>query len=118
MGFHKGRTIIDARTFKARQVFQWRPSILSHCRNHDCGRWNSSAFDPVTEKVRVFPLPNDGSSSISNANLNTATFDHNAVLWFTGQSGIYGRLDPSIGRIQVFNAPSGPGPYGITTTAL
>ena len=72
--------------------------------------------DPVTEKVRVFPLPNDGSSSISNANLNTATFDHNGILWFTGQSGIYGRLDPAIGRIQVFNAPSGPGPYGITTT--
>src|SRR5689334_10974081 len=72
--------------------------------------------DPVTEEVRVFPLPNDGSSSISNANLNTATFDHNGVLWFTGQSGICGRLDPSIGRIQVFNAPSGSGPYGITTT--
>ncbi|HEY6165535.1 MAG TPA: hypothetical protein VIW25_11535 [Nitrososphaeraceae archaeon] len=29
MGFHKGRSIIDAGTFKARQVFQWRPSILS-----------------------------------------------------------------------------------------
>jgi len=45
--------------------------------------------DPGTEKLRLFPLPN-GSS---NANLNTATFDHSGVLWFTGQSGIYGRLD-------------------------
>lgn len=69
-------------------------------------------IDPVTDKLRMFPLPN-GSS---NANLNTATFDHNGVLWFTGQSGIYGRLDPSVGKIQVFKAPSGPGPYGITTT--
>lgn len=68
--------------------------------------------DPVTEKVRLFPLPN-GSS---NANLNTATFDHAGVMWLTGQSGIYGRLEPAVGHIDVFKAPGGPGPYGITTT--
>jgi virginiamycin B lyase len=68
--------------------------------------------DPVTEKVQIFPLPQNGGS----ANLNTATFDHHGILWFTGQSGIYGRLDPSTGKIQVFKAPRGPGPYGITTT--
>lgn len=68
--------------------------------------------DPVTEKVRMFPLPN-GSS---NANLNTATFDRAGVMWFTGQSGIYGRLEPAVGHIDVFKAPGGPGPYGITTT--
>jgi virginiamycin B lyase len=68
--------------------------------------------DPVTEKVRVFSLP---AGSI-HANLNTATFDHSGVLWFTGQNGVYGRLDPAIGSVQVFNAPFGPGPYGITTT--
>ena len=28
------------------------------------------------------------------ANLNTATFDGDGILWFTGQAGIYGRLDP------------------------
>ena len=38
------------------------------------------------------------------------------ILWFIGQSGIYGRLDPSAGKIQVFKTPRGPGPYGITTT--
>jgi virginiamycin B lyase len=38
------------------------------------------------------------------------------VLWFTGQSGIYGRLDPRSGRIRVYRAPRGAGPYGITTT--
>ena len=68
--------------------------------------------DPVTEKVRLFPLPN-GSS---NANLNTATLDLRGFLWFTGQAGVYGRLDPSVGQVQVFSAPGGPGPYGITTT--
>jgi len=33
-----------------------------------------------------------------------------------GQSGIYVKLDPSTGKIQVFNAPRGPGLYSITTT--
>ncbi len=68
--------------------------------------------DPVTEKVQVFPLPQNSSY----ANLNTAAFDHSGVMWFTGQSGIYGRLDPSVGKVEVFKAPGGPGPYGITTT--
>jgi virginiamycin B lyase len=35
------------------------------------------------------------------------------VHWFTGQSGIYGRLDPKSGDMQVFKAPKGRGPYGI-----
>jgi virginiamycin B lyase len=68
--------------------------------------------DPQTEKVQVFPLPQNSSY----ANLNTATFDHHGVLWFTGQSGVYGRLDPTVGKVQIFKAPRGPGPYGITTT--
>jgi virginiamycin B lyase len=70
--------------------------------------------DPVTEEVRVFPLPADAGP----ANLNTASFDKSGVLWFTGQSGIYGRLDPASGKVQVFSAPGGAGPYGITTTPL
>ncbi|HET9774198.1 MAG TPA: hypothetical protein VFP25_04350 [Nitrososphaeraceae archaeon] len=68
--------------------------------------------DPETEEIRLFPLP----ANSSYANLNTATFDNNGVLWFTGQSGIYGRLDPSIGHVEIFNALEGRGPYGITTT--
>jgi virginiamycin B lyase len=68
--------------------------------------------DPETEDVTTFPLP-EGSSF---ANLNTAAFDGNGVLWFTGQSGIYGRLDPETGALDVFDAPRGRGPYGITST--
>jgi virginiamycin B lyase len=67
--------------------------------------------DPETEEVRVFPLPED----TGYANLNTATFDKNGTLWFTGQSGIYGRLNPAIGQVEVFDAPRGQGPYGIST---
>jgi virginiamycin B lyase len=68
--------------------------------------------DPTTREVSVFPLPADRLG----ANLNTAAFDGEGVLWFTGQSGIYGRLDPADGVVEVFDAPGGRGPYGITTT--
>jgi len=68
--------------------------------------------DPRTRKVRRYPLP----ASSAYANLNTATFDKRGVLWFTGQSGIYGRLDPKVGKVRIFQAPRGAGPYGITTT--
>src|SRR6516225_7404327 len=46
--------------------------------------------DPATLGVRLFPLPKERR----NANLNTASFDRQGVLWFTGQNGISGRLDP------------------------
>ncbi len=68
--------------------------------------------DPQTEEVQTFPLPAESGY----ANLNTAAFDANGILWFTGQNGIYGRLDPASGAMQVFEAPRGRGPYGITTT--
>ena len=68
--------------------------------------------DPRTLRARRFPLP----ARTGYANLNTATFDRRGILWFTGQSGVYGRLDPTVGRVRVFAAPRGAGPYGITTT--
>ena len=68
--------------------------------------------DPKTHAVKVWPLP-EGSSY---ANLNTAIFDRQGVHWFTGQSGIYGRLDPKSGAMKVFDAPRGRGPYGIHVT--
>jgi virginiamycin B lyase len=68
--------------------------------------------DAETQKVDVFPLPDDAP----DANLNTATFDGKGVHWFTGQQGIYGKLDPNDGDVEAFDAPGGAGPYGITTT--
>jgi len=68
--------------------------------------------DPATRAVKLFPLPKERP----DANLNTATFDRQGVLWFTGQNGVYGRLDPKVGAMAVFDAPRGTGPYGITTT--
>ena len=68
--------------------------------------------EPGTTAFRGYRLP----ASARNANLNTATFDKRGILWFTGQNGIYGRLNPKTGAMRVFRAPLGPGPYGITTT--
>ena len=68
--------------------------------------------DPATEEVEAFELP----SSHPDANLNTAAFDGDGVLWFTGQNGMYGRLDREEGRVEAFDAPRGRGPYGITAT--
>jgi virginiamycin B lyase len=68
--------------------------------------------DPQTRAVKTFPLP----ASSAYANLNTCAFDRNGVLWFTGQSGFYGRVDPKSGEVRVWEAPRGRGPYGITAT--
>ena len=68
--------------------------------------------DPVTQAVKAWPLP----AEAANANLNTATFDRQGRIWFTGQSGWYGRLDPATGDMKAWRAPRGDGPYGIATT--
>jgi virginiamycin B lyase len=68
--------------------------------------------DAKTLAVTRFPLPSDRP----NANLNTAVFDRQGHLWFTGQNGIYGELDPASGHMRVFDAPRGRGPYGICVT--
>jgi virginiamycin B lyase len=68
--------------------------------------------DAKTRKVKHWPLPKERGY----ANLNTLTFDKRGRVWFTGQSGVYGRLDPDSGAMQVWDAPRGRGPYGIATT--
>lgn len=68
--------------------------------------------DARTRAVTLFPLPKD----TPYANLNTAAFDGNGKLWYTGQSGYYGSVDPKTGEVRVWNAPNGRGPYGIAAT--
>ena len=67
--------------------------------------------DPKTRAVRVWPLGKD----VEYANLNTLTFDAKGRVWFTGQSGYYGRLVPATNDMKVWKAPLGRGPYGIAT---
>ena len=68
--------------------------------------------EPADHKVTLFPLP----EKYAYANLNTGVFDKAGTYWFTGQSGVYGRLEPKSGQMTVFKAPKGVGPYGITVT--
>ena len=68
--------------------------------------------DPETRQVKRWPLP----EARGYVNLNTPTFDRRGRIWFTGQSGVYGRLDPGTGEMRVWDAPRGRGPYGIATT--
>ena len=93
----------------ARRDRRPRRSTMDHRRRPERDR----AGRPRTGKVDRYPLPPGRDS----ANLNTAAF-RGGVLWFTGQAGVLGRLDPKAGRVEVFDAPRGPGPYGITTTPI
>jgi virginiamycin B lyase len=68
--------------------------------------------DPRTKAIRSWPLPADAP----NANLNTAAFDKQGRIWFTGQSGFHGRLNPATSDMKVWRSPRGGGPYGITGT--
>jgi virginiamycin B lyase len=65
--------------------------------------------DINTLAVTVYRLPG------ANANLNTATFDGRGVLWYTGQGGYIGRLNPADGVVTQVQTPRGRGPYGIAT---
>ena len=63
-------------------------------------------------QVRVFPLP----EGTPYANLNTCAFDGDGDLWFTGQSGVYGKLTMKTAKTAVWDAPRGRGAYGICAT--
>ena len=68
--------------------------------------------DPDSLQVSTFPLPADAP----DLNMNTAAFDGDGLLWFTGQAGFHGSLDPTTAEIRLFPSPRGQGPYGITGT--
>ncbi|GIK81674.1 MAG: SMP-30/gluconolactonase/LRE family protein [Pseudorhodoplanes sp.] len=78
----------------------------------DSGLNANVRVDPATRAVQVFPLPKE----FPDANLNTGTFDKKGIYWFTGQNGVYGRVDPATGKTDAWKAPKGRGPYGIATT--
>lgn len=112
--------ILDPATGKSREV-KLGPKSAPHgvIQGPDGAAWLTDGgqnaivrVDAKTEAVKVWKLPDTSGY----ANLNTGTFDRDGVYWFTGQTGIYGRLDPRSGDIKVWKAPRGPGAYGITAT--
>ena len=78
----------------------------------DSGQNAILRVDAKTHAVTAFPLP----AGTPYTNLNTAAFDRNGVLWYTGQAGYYGSVEPKTGVVRVWPAPQGKGPYGIAAT--
>jgi virginiamycin B lyase len=76
------------------------------------GRNTIVRVDPKTHAVTSYALP----AGLPAAGVHTAVFDTAGKLWFTGNNGYYGRLDPSTGKVELWPAPGGAGPYGITAT--
>ena len=77
----------------------------------DAGQNANLRYDPKSKAIKTFPLP----KGFSNANLNTGAFGK-GTYWFTGQSGVYGRVDPGAGKTDAWKSARGSGPYGITAT--
>ena len=69
-------------------------------------------YNPKGDALKVYPLPEDTGYT----NLNTCAVDGDGNVWFTGQTGIYGKVDVKTAKVTVWKAPKGRGPYGITTT--
>ena len=65
-----------------------------------------------SREQRVFALPPE----TPYANLNTCAFDGDGDLWFTGQSGVVGKVALKTGVVSLRDAPRGRGPYGICAT--
>jgi len=63
-------------------------------------------------EVRKFALP----YASPYANLNTCAFDGDGDLWFTGQSGVVGKVAVKTGKVSAWDSPRGRGPYGICAT--
>ncbi|HET7575850.1 MAG TPA: SMP-30/gluconolactonase/LRE family protein [Sphingomicrobium sp.] len=112
--------ILDPKTGKIREI-PLGPDSAPHgvIQGPDGAAWITDGgqnaivrYDPKTGKLSSWKLPED----TGYANLNTAAFDGDGNLWFTGQNGIYGRLDPDAGEIRMFKDPDGRGPYGIAST--
>ena len=61
--------------------------------------------------MKLYPLPRD----LRGANLNTPVMDHSGIVWFTGQNGVHGRVDPKTGKVEAWRSPR-RGTYGITVT--
>ena len=114
--------ILDPKTGEIRQV-PLGESSAPHgvIQGPDGGAWITDGgqnaivrYDPKTEKIDVWKLP----EGTGYTNLNTGAFDGDGIHWFTGQNGIYGRIDPKTGEITVFKDVDGraPGPTARATS--
>ena len=91
---------------RRRRGSRWR--AVDHRRRAECdpARRPGDACDQALAASRI-----GGRREPQHADVRSSR-----PVWFTGQSGFYGRLDPASGDVSVWRAPRGAGPYGMTTT--
>jgi virginiamycin B lyase len=72
----------------------------------DAGRELILRIDPVSAEIKAYALP----KFHSHAELNTVAIAADGTVWFTGLSGIYGRIVPATGNAEWYDTPRGRGP--------
>lgn len=72
----------------------------------DAGRELILRIDPATAEIKPYTLP----KFHSHAELNTVAIAADGAIWFTGLSGIYGRIVPATGKAEWYDTPRGRGP--------
>ena len=111
--------LLDPATGESRLIFAWggfgAPGVIV---GPDGAAWVTDGGGNAI--VRVDPGPRRSSGTRCRPG-GVGQPEHRGVprwgvLWCTGQAGVLGRLDPKVGRVEVVDAPRGPGPSGITTT--
>ena len=78
----------------------------------DAGLNHIELANPKTLEVTTYLLP----GFPADAALNTAALDADGDVWFTGQGGYYAHMGLARGFADLYTAPKGRGPYGITAT--
>lgn len=78
----------------------------------DAGRNAILSVEAQSEKVVRYPLPEESPQ----ADLNAIAFDSDAVLWFTGGTGVLGSLDIRSGKMAIYRLPRGANADGIQNT--
>jgi virginiamycin B lyase len=75
----------------------------------DAGRELILRIDPASARINAYELP----KFHSHAELNAIAVATDGSVWFTGLSGIYGRVMPASGKAEWYDAPRGRGPLAL-----
>ena len=95
----------------------WNDTIMQHPLVSTMAITVNYSLTPTMFLEGTYGHSQNEQADRPGANLNTAVFAPDGRLWFTGQSGVYGSLDPATGKMTVYSAPRGRGPYGITASS-
>ena len=67
------------------------------------------AASAIAAEVRYYPVP-------KGSHPHDVALAADSSVWYTGQSGYCGSVNPGSGEVRVWPVPKGSGPYGIAAT--